>query len=253
MARQTSQLTVSAHTADTVSVLTVDGLLDSSTYLKLRDSVIKAALDQPRAVLVDVTALEVPAPSAWSVFTSARWLVNTWPDVPIILICRHAAGRTTLARYGITRYVPVYPDLAAALVAAESDDGRRGRRRAHMQLPASVASLRRARMLVAEWLAEWSASELIPVANVIANVFVENVLEHTASSPVLALETDDNTVTVSVRDASSTPAARREDPTLGGSPVSGLAIVASLSRAWGSTPTLSGKTVWAVVGPENRL
>ena len=35
--------------------------------------------------------------------------------------------------------------------------------------------------------------------------------------------------------------------------VSGLAIVDALSRAWGSTPTSSGKTVWAVIGPENQL
>lgn len=35
--------------------------------------------------------------------------------------------------------------------------------------------------------------------------------------------------------------------------VSGLAIVAALSRSWGSTPTANGKTVWAVLGSENRL
>ncbi len=35
--------------------------------------------------------------------------------------------------------------------------------------------------------------------------------------------------------------------------VSGLAIVDALSRAWGSTPTASGKTVWAIIGPENQL
>ena len=34
---------------------------------------------------------------------------------------------------------------------------------------------------------------------------------------------------------------------------SGLAIVSALSRAWGSTPTSSGKTVWAVIGSENQL
>ncbi|HEX4390659.1 MAG TPA: sulfate transporter, partial [Mycobacterium sp.] len=49
------------------------------------------------------------------------------------------------------------------------------------------------------------------------------------------------------------PAVRHEDPYRGGDPVSGLAIVASVCRAWGSMPTSSGKTVWAVIGPENRL
>jgi hypothetical protein len=29
--------------------------------------------------------------------------------------------------------------------------------------------------------------------------------------------------------------------------------VAALSRVWGTLPAPSGKTVWAVVGPENKL
>jgi hypothetical protein len=106
---------------------------------------------------------------------------------------------------------------------------------------------------VAELLGQWSRDELIPVATVVVNVFIENVLQHTASAPVLILESNDDLVTVSVRDEDSTPAARHEDPYRGGERVSGLGIVASVCRAWGSIPTPSGKTVWAVVGPENQL
>jgi anti-anti-sigma factor len=251
MGRPASSVAVSVDTAGAVILLTVDGVLDSSTYLKLRDSVIKAALDEPRAVLVDVNALDVPASSAWSVFTSARWHVSTWPDVPIVLVCGHAGRRRTIARTGVTRYIPVHATVEAALAALI--DGRRLRRRARTELPASLASLRRAREFVAEWLADWAHNELIPVATVVVNVFVENVLQHTAGGPVLVLESDGRAVTISVQDSSSTPAARHEDPYRGGERVSGLAIVASVCRAWGSTPTPSGKTVWAVVGPENRL
>jgi hypothetical protein len=232
-------------------VLTVDGVLDSTTYLKLRDTIIKAALDEPRAVLVDVNGLGVTAPSAWSVFTSARWHDSTWPDVPIILVCAHAGRRKTIARNGVTRYVPVYASAEAALAGLTDD--RPVRRRIRTGLPASLASLRRAREFVAEWLGAWSHDELIPVATVIVNVFVENALQHTASAPVLVLESDGAAVTIRVQDGSSTPAARHEDPYRGGDRVSGLAIVASVCRAWGSTPTPSGKTVWAVVGPENQL
>jgi hypothetical protein len=251
MTRRASELAVSADTAGTVCLLTVDGVLDSTTYLKLRDAIIKAALDEPRAVLVDVNGLDVTAPSAWSVFTSARWHVSTWPDVPIILVCAHPGRRNTVKRNGVTRYVPVHASVEAAIAALT--DGRRARRRASAELPASLASLRRAREFVAEWLGAWSHDELIPVATVIVNVFVENVLQHTASAPVLVLESDRSSVSISVQDGSSTPAARHEDAWRGGDRVSGLAIVASVCRAWGSTPTPSGKTVWAVVGPENQL
>jgi hypothetical protein len=232
-------------------LLFVDGVLDSGTYLELRNRIIEAALDEPRAVLVDVNALHVPAAFAWSVFTSARWHVHAWPDVPIILICADRGGRTTIARTGVTRYVPVHSTVEAAFGTLTDD--RRTRRRAPTELPASLASLRRARELVAEWLAAWSHVELIPVATVIVNVFIENVLQHTASAPVLVLETDGAAVTIAVQDDSSQPATRREDPDRGADRLSGLTIVASVCRAWGSIPTPSGKTVWAVIGPENRL
>jgi hypothetical protein len=249
--RPARELVVSADIVRNVCQLTVDGVLDSSTYLQLRDTIIKAALDQPRAVLVNVDALDVPAPSAWAVFTSARWHIRTWPDVPIMLVCSRAARRIIIKRNGVTRYVPVHSTIETAMAALT--DGRPALRRARADLPASLVALRLARKFVAEWLATWSHSELIAVATVIVNVFVENVLQHTASAPVLLLESDGAAVTISVQDDSSRQAARHEDPYRGGDRVSGLAIVTSVCQAWGSIPTPSGKTVWAVVGPENQL
>src|SRR5689334_5980371 len=109
-------LNVSATQVDGVCVLTVDGVLDSLTYRPLRDAVIKAALDAPRAVVVDVSALDVPVRSTWSVFTSARWHVGQWPDVPIALICAHRSGRDAIKRNGISHYVPVYDTVAAVCI-----------------------------------------------------------------------------------------------------------------------------------------
>lgn len=251
MVSSTSALAVFTDVKGSVCVLTINGVLDSSTYLKLRDAVIKAALDEPRAVLVDVNGLDVTASSAWSVFTSARWHVSTWPDVPIILVCAHAGRRATIKRNGVTRYVPVRATVEAAM--ATLTDRARTRRHARTELPDSLAALHKARKFVAEWLGASSHVELIPVVTVIVNIFVENVLQHTASAPVLVLESDGAAVTISVQDGSSRPAARHEDPDRSGDKVSGLAIVASVCRAWGSIPTPTGKTVWAVVGPENQL
>lgn len=108
MARPVSQLAVFPGTVGTACLLTVEGVLDSSTYLKLRDAIIKAALDEPRVVLIDVNGLDVPAVSAWAVFTSARWHVSTWPDIPVVLICGQTRRRTAIAGTGVTRYVPVH-------------------------------------------------------------------------------------------------------------------------------------------------
>lgn len=251
MDRQASSVAVSADTAGTACLLTAEGVLDSSTYLQLRAAIVKAALDEPQAVLVDVDGLDVPASSAWAVFSSARWLVDTWPSIPIHLICANAGRRAVIAKSGVARYVRTHPTTEDALSALS--DTQRAVLRARTALPSALASLRAAREFVAQRLADWSHENLVPVATVVVNVFVENVLQHTPDGMTLALETDGKTIAVSVRDGSPTPPARHEDPQRGGERISGLAIVASICRAWGSAPTPSGKAVWAVIGPENRL
>jgi anti-anti-sigma factor len=244
------QVDVARH--DDVSVLTADGVLDSSTYRGLRDTVIKVALDEPRAVIVDVNGLSVPSDSAWSVFTSARWHVSTWPDVPILLVCAQPQVRRAITICGVARYVPVHPTRESALDAARGQS-LRVRRRARTQLPATKASGALARATVTEWLTGWDKRGLIPVAATVATVFIENVLEHTDSAPVLIVESYQDTVTVAVEDGSDHQPGRHEDPDRGAAIVSGLAIVSALCRSWGSTPTSSGKTVWALVGLENQL
>lgn len=235
-----------------VSILVVDGVLDSVTYRGLRDSVIKVALEEPRAVVVDVNRLSVPSDSAWSVFASARWHVSTWPDVPIALVCARAEVRQVIAACGVARYVPVHAALGSAIVAV-TDRSPPQRRRARTELPGNSVSIRLARGLITDWLTVWDKSELIPTAGIVATVFVENVLEHTESAPVLIVESYGNTVTVAVEDNNHRPASRLEDDRHSREVLSGLAIVSALCRAWGSTPTSSGKTVWASVGPENRV
>ncbi|GAC1397761.1 MAG: ATP-binding protein [Mycobacterium sp.] len=246
-------LTIASESVDaTAVVLTAHGTLDSATYRPLRDGIIKAALDEPKAVVVDVSGLDVPAESAWVVFTSARWHVAKWPEVPIILACDHASGRSAIARNGVVRYVPVYPSVRTAVDAASCAKAPPDRRRAHAELPADVSSLSRARDLVAESLTAWSHADLIGVTKVVVTAFIENVLQHTDSDPAVRLEFDGSVVAVAVEDASHVPAGPREDPKPNKVP-SSLHIVSALCRAWGNAPTSSGKTVWAVIGPENRL
>jgi hypothetical protein len=233
-------------------LLFAEGLLDGSHYRELRDVVVKAALTEPLGVIVDVTWLVVPVSSAWSVFTSARWHVSVWPDVPVLLVCANDAGRAAIRRSGIARYVPVHADAEAAVHALD-DRAQPTRRRARAELAATYASLRLSRRLVTEWLTAWSLSEMVPVTATVTSVFVENALVHAVGAPVLILEHSGDSVTVAVEDASTAIPQRREDPLLGADVVSGLAIVAALCRTWGSSSTPTGKTVWAVLGPENRL
>jgi anti-anti-sigma factor len=251
LANSPSSLAIAARTEESVAVLTADGVLDANNYVELRDSIMKATLDEPAAVIVDVTALQVPEESGWSVFFSAHWQPETRSRVPILLVCGNRASRETITRTGVARFMPVFPTEKGARKALDKL-ARRSVRHSHAQLPANLSSLRESRRLVREWLTAWSQPGLIPVALVVVNVFIENVLEHTGSDPVVRVECDGATATIAVSDGSNTPATRLPSPPKG-IDVSGLAIVTALSRAWGSTPTSSGKTVWAVIGPENQL
>ncbi len=235
----------------TLLTLTMTGTLDGRTYREVRDSVIRAALEEPRAVLVDVTALSVPSESAWAAFTSARWHVSIWPAVPIVLVCAHQAGREAITRCGAARHLPVHMDVRAA--AQSVDDGLGFRRRANCELTADRTSLPRSRELVGHWLTQWDRQAMIVTASTVATILVENAIVHTVSRPTLRLETMDRRLTVAVHDGSPQLPARRENADGSADAVSGLAIVAALCRAWGANPMPGGKAVWAVLVPENRL
>ncbi|BBY41459.1 sulfate transporter [Mycobacterium mantenii] len=235
-----------------VPILTVRGVLDSSTYRTVRDTVIKVAIDEPRAVIVDIDRLHAPSSSAWTVFTSARWHVSVWPDVPILLVCAQPQVRREIAAAGITRYVPVHSIRDLALDAVQNQS-LQVRRRARTDLARNISSLDVARGVIADWLTQWDIREVIPVAETVATVLLENVLDHTESAPVLIVESYQDGVTVAVEDNSSRLPGRHEDADRGADVVSGLAIVSALCRVWGATPTSSGKTVWGLVGRENRF
>lgn len=237
---------------DDIAFVTVSGVLDDVTYCGLRDAIIKAALDEPRAVIVDVNKLSVPSESAWSVITSARWHVSIWPDVPILLVCELQRSLRSIAANGVARYVPVHSTLESALdyVRGQSLPNRQ---RARARLPDTRVSVGLARAVITDRLTRWNKRELIPTAATVGTIFVENVLDHTDSAPVLIVENNKDSVTVAVEDGSDQQPARHEDRDQGVEIVSGLMIVSALCRAWRSTPTSSGKTVWALVGPENQL
>ncbi|MFG1929718.1 hypothetical protein ACGFK1_03550 [Mycobacterium sp. NPDC048908] len=69
---------------------------------------------------MDVNDLNVPAPSAVAVFTSACWQQNRWPEVPLKLVSCEVATRELLARNGVTRYVPEAPRSGLEMVAEVS-------------------------------------------------------------------------------------------------------------------------------------
>jgi hypothetical protein len=243
-----SPLHVDVSALGAVAVLSVDGVLDSTTYRPLRDSITKSALDLPVAVIVDVSSLRIPAASACAVFSSARWQVSRWPDVPVLLACSDPALRELLVQNGIGRYVPIHPDVDTAADSVGIHARERIRRRARVELLRSRRSVDEAKAFVAECLAEWSLKDQITAAKMVVTELVRNALTHTDSAPSLLVESRGALVTIAVEDGSTRPATLPE--TTFSRPVTGLELVAGLSRAWGTVPSSTGKTVWATIEPQ---
>ena len=245
-----TELRITASAVGDNRVLTLDGVLDDTTYVPLRNAIVKTALDEPDAVIIDVTGLAVRDDPAWVVFTSARWQIAEWPDIPIGLVCAHDQGRSALRRNGITRYVPVYQTLWSALTELPAEGLRRYRRRAAATLLPMNSSIHRCRELTAQWLAAWSRNDFIYAVSIVASELVEMALADTDSPFSLRLETDGSTIAAAVQHRGMTKTSRRGSA---GDSVSGLDLVAAASRVWGSYTSAAGNTVWAVIGPENRF
>jgi anti-anti-sigma regulatory factor len=110
-----SLLTIDVTTVAGTYVLSVSGVLGGTTYIRLRDAIKQAALERPRAVIVDIKRLDVVGESAWAVFPAAHRYITEGPDVPMALVCNADEGRKALCRNGIGRYVPAYATVDAAI------------------------------------------------------------------------------------------------------------------------------------------
>jgi hypothetical protein len=126
------------------------------------------------------------------------------------LVCEGLQGRETLRRNGVTRYLPVYPDLQAAFTAVHKDGFQRPRRRARADIPRSDTSVQQARALTVSWLTDWDLSDYVTNVSIAVTVLVENAVAHTEGVFALRLEAAEMGVTVAVEDSSGVAAMRGE-------------------------------------------
>lgn len=235
---------------DEVALVRPTGVLDLSTYADLRDTLIKCALEQPRAVVVDVGSMWVPTEATLAVFSAVWMRVSDWPGVPIMLVVTDSRNRARLRHRAIARFIPVHATVDSALTMVGEPPARR---RAVLELPCAPSSAAVARVFVAETCQNWGCDAVTSDAIVIASELVENAVRHAHSDPRLRLELRNGMLTVAVYD---------NDPALvqpvepNGMPRRhlGLRLVARMASTWNCAPTWSGgKVVWAVLRDRGRV
>ncbi|WP_163509763.1 hypothetical protein [Fodinicola acaciae] len=232
-----------ATTAPTHLHVRPSGTLDRASYGELRDMLLKHAADEPPAIVVDLGDLRIGALEFMSVFYSVWIQISEWPATPLLLVAEGEQHRR-LTGAAVTRFVPLYDSVAAAVRSLPDQPRRRRVRRTYPHAPASS---RLARRFVRDITAQWQLLDLTMPAMAIATEFTENTIVHTDSGFDLRLELRRGLFGITVSDDSPYPAVLREGA-YGIKKPSGLAIVAATARAWGCNPTPSGgKVVWATL------
>jgi hypothetical protein len=240
----TSALWAESHDLGGASVVEPHGVLDAGTYRPLRDVLVKLGVEEPRAVIVDLTDFVVPDRSVLALFVSVSDQLAQWPGVTVLLVAPGAAHGELLGRSPIGHFVPAFTSVSAAMAAADDQPIRRIARR---DLPNALVSARLARRFVADTCVEWGELERVDNAVIVVNALVENTLIHTYCAPSVRVELRRGRLTVAVYD---------DDPATGtlldSAParptVHGMALVEALATGWGCEPRSSGgKVVWAVL------
>jgi anti-anti-sigma regulatory factor len=219
---------------DGIVLVSPEGRLDLSTYVQLRDGLLKHAAEQPSAVVVELTdAFEIGSDSLASVFSTVWLRIAPWSGVRMMLVPLTTRHQRMLARTGVGRFVPTYSS------GAEARSSPVDRCRAEVQLHRDNAAANTARMFVLRECDRWDVKAATVSIVLIAGELVENALKHTDSAPTLRVERFPRHLTVAVRDG---------EPMGDGPPARGTALLGRLANAWGHSTTLDGgKLVWATV------
>ena len=110
-------------------------------------------------------------------------------------------------------------------------------------LGSTPMSARLARQFVATTLVGWHAEHLIDTASLLTSELVTNAVLHADSAVRLRLEQDGGRIRFQVEDEGDGHPSPR-DPELHETSGRGLALVDTLSQAWGVSAAPSGKSVW---------
>lgn len=227
---------------DGAVVVTASGLLSLRGSVHLRQALDKPLMDRGR-VVADVSALRIVWPAAAAVFPTALSAAGGWPAARLVLACSDPARREVLRSARTGEWVPVAPDLGAALRALDVRPAR------VLRTTALVSTLRAAqhvRALVAQACADWELPGHQEAATSVASELATNAFVHGRGELAVSLSLDERGLRIAVRDDGDGRPALVEDGY-------GLRLVDRLSAAWGISAEPPGKWVWALVrGPVPR-
>lgn len=241
--------TVTRHADTGITDVRLAGALDLVAASRVRVLVCKCIADDPHAIVIDVTAVDVVSDIALTVFPALyRQQSSHDTPVPLLLYAPATSHAAVAIRGAVGRYTPVFADRAAALRWLLTGPG--GSRRDHLQLAPLSTCPAAARAFVADFCRRTAVPHLAESAQVVVSELVTNAVRHTGTVVGLTIARGGSHLTISVRDGSTAPPCltigyARRDPSAPGA--RGLLLVDRLSAGWGTFAHTGGKTVWATL------
>ncbi|HWH01305.1 MAG TPA: ATP-binding protein [Pilimelia sp.] len=226
------------------------GVLDADGIPAVRSCLVGCLVEQPAALVVDLTDLRTPDPDALSVFAATAADTAEWPAVALCLVDpgrRVAEGRSADAEGGTVRVFAALQDALRGLGPPEATDPRVARAHLRAELLPVVGAARQARELVTEACGRWELPHLLGPACTVVTELVNNVVVHARTPMTVRLHLDRDHLHVTVRDASP-QAPRARGPVAPTAPGGrGLVMIQAVAARWGFLPLADGKVVWALL------
>ena len=218
-------------------VIRLTGVLDTDTAEAVRFAIVDLLAEQPEAIVIDVSDLQLPDPATASVLRDVAGETADWPAAHLVL----CAPRSEPWR---AAGLPVWRTSAAAFADLGEPDPPR---QLSLELEPVVGAARRSRELVTEACGSWELPALVGPACIVVTEMVNNVVAHAQTPMIVLLAVRSDAMAVAVRDRSDAV------PQFGGPvPVTalggrGLLLIDSVADRWGSLRLEIGKVVWAVL------
>jgi hypothetical protein len=224
-------------------VIRLTGVLDADTAEAVRFAVVDLLAEQPEAIVIDVSDLQLPDPAAASILRDVARETTDWPAAHLMLC-------TPRSEPWHTAGLPVWRSSAAAFADLGEPEPPQ---QLSLELEPVVGAARRSRELVTEACGRWDLPTLVGPACIVVTEMVNNVVAHAQTPMIVLLAVRPDAMAVAVRDRSDAipQSGGRVPPTaLGGR---GLLLIESVADRWGSLPLETGKVVWAVLQqPDDR-
>jgi anti-anti-sigma factor len=223
------------------TVVTISGLFDLADTPRLRTALLKCLAEQPGALLVDLSAMELGADTALGLFTAVTRQAARWPGTAVVL-CGPSPPVAELLDRGRFGGLTIRAGVAEA--RREVLAGRVVPPTLTDQLLPIAGAARHARNVVTEACLAWGLPELVGPASLVAGELVANAVEHAGTMMTLRVARRGPHVHVAVRDGSAAEPVPRTTPGLR-ERGRGLMLVDAVALHWGWLPADDGKVVWA--------